>query len=64
MDVDSAEYNDCIGRVCQQFRICVERSVEDVLLFGDCATIPSEHTHEQHGYETSSHHRARLQNGG
>ena len=34
MDVDSAEYNDCIGRVCQQFRICVERSVEDVLLLG------------------------------
>ena len=31
--------------------------------FGNCATIPSEHTHEQHGYETSSHHRARLQNG-
>lgn len=34
MDADSAEYNDCIGRVCQQFRICVERSVEDVLLLG------------------------------
>lgn len=34
MDVDSAEYRDCIGRICQQFRICVERSVEDELLLG------------------------------
>lgn len=34
MDEDSAEYRDCIGRICQQFRICVERSVEDVLLLG------------------------------
>lgn len=33
-DVDSEEYRDCIGRICQQFRICVERSVEDVLLLG------------------------------
>lgn len=33
-DVDSEEYADCIGRICQQFRICVERSVEDVLLLG------------------------------
>ncbi len=34
MDADSEEYRDCIGRICQQFRICVERSVEDVLLLG------------------------------
>lgn len=34
MDEDSAEYRDCISRICQQFRICVERSVEDVLLLG------------------------------
>lgn len=34
MDADSQEYADCIGRICQQFRICVERSVEDVLLLG------------------------------
>ncbi|HRV73402.1 MAG TPA: AAA family ATPase [Eubacteriales bacterium] len=33
-DVDSEDYRDCIGRICQQFRICVERSVEDVLLLG------------------------------
>ena len=33
-DIDSEEYADCIGRICQQFRICVERSVEDVLLLG------------------------------
>lgn len=33
-DVDSPEYLDAIGRLCQQFRICVERSVEDVLLLG------------------------------
>ena len=33
-DRDSEEYLDSIGRICQQFRICVERSVEEVLLFG------------------------------
>lgn len=33
-DPDSLEYLDAIGRICQQFRICVERSVEDVLLQG------------------------------
>ena len=33
-DPDSEEYVDAIGRSCQQFRICVERSVEDELLFG------------------------------
>lgn len=32
MDVDSEEYRDYVGRICQQVRICVERSVEDVLL--------------------------------
>ena len=34
MDPDSAGYNDALGKQCQQFRICVERSVEDVLLQG------------------------------
>ena len=34
LDEDSGEYRDRIGRICQQFRICVERSVEDVLLLG------------------------------
>lgn len=34
MDEDSPEYRDCISRICQQFRICVERSVEEVLLLG------------------------------
>ena len=34
LDVDSEEYSDCIGHVCQQLRICVERSVEDELLLG------------------------------
>ncbi|OUP58219.1 AAA family ATPase [Pseudoflavonifractor sp. An184] len=34
LDEDSEEYRDSIGRICQQFRICVERSVEDVLLLG------------------------------
>ena len=33
-DPDSIEYQDAIGRICQQFRICVERTVEDELLFG------------------------------
>lgn len=33
-DVDSSEYLDSLGKICQQFRICVERSVEDVLLLG------------------------------
>lgn len=33
-DPDSEEYVDAIGRTCQQFRICVERTVEDELLFG------------------------------
>ena len=28
------EYDDAVSRICQQFRIYVERSVEDVLLFG------------------------------
>lgn len=31
---DSEERLDAIGRLCQQFRICVERTVEDELLFG------------------------------
>lgn len=34
LDPDSIEYQDAIGRICQQFRICVERTVEDELLFG------------------------------
>lgn len=34
MDSDSSGYNDALGKQCQQFRICVERSVEDVLLQG------------------------------
>lgn len=34
LDPDSLEYTDAIGKQCQQFRICVERSVEDVLLQG------------------------------
>ena len=34
MDPDSSGYNDALGKQCQQFRICVERSVEDVLLQG------------------------------
>ena len=33
-DPDSEEYVDAIGRICQQFRICVERTVEDELIFG------------------------------
>ena len=33
-DPDSHEYSDGIGRICQQFRICVERSVEEIFLFG------------------------------
>lgn len=33
-DPDSEEFQDAIGRICQQFRICVERTVEDELLFG------------------------------
>lgn len=33
-DPDSEEYVDAVGRICQQFRICVERTVEDELLFG------------------------------
>ena len=34
MDYDSQEYTEAIGKQCQQFRICVERSVEDILLLG------------------------------
>ncbi len=34
IESDSPEYSDAIGRQCQQFRICVERSVEDILLQG------------------------------
>lgn len=34
MDPDSASYYDALGKQCQQFRICIERSVEDVLLQG------------------------------
>ena len=33
-DIDSQDYINCKDRTCQQFRICVERSVEEVLLFG------------------------------
>ncbi len=33
-DPDSSEFIDAVGRQCQQFRICIERSVEDVLLLG------------------------------
>ena len=33
-DPDSPEFVDAVGRQCQQFRICIERSVEDVLLLG------------------------------
>lgn len=33
-DTDSEEYRDALERICQQFRICVERSVEDELLLG------------------------------
>ena len=33
-DPDSQEYINCKDKTCQQFRICVERSVEDVLLQG------------------------------
>lgn len=33
-DPDSHEYIDAVGRICQQFRICIERSVEEVLLLG------------------------------
>ena len=33
-DPDSEEYVDAVGRTCQQFRICVERTVEDELIFG------------------------------
>ena len=32
LDADSPEYIAAVGRQCQQFRICIERSVEDVLL--------------------------------
>ena len=34
MDPDSADYTDAIGKQCREFRICVERSVEDILLQG------------------------------
>lgn len=34
LDPDSSEYKDAVGKQCQQFRICVERSVEDILLQG------------------------------
>ena len=34
MDIDSREYSEALGRICQQFRICIERSVEEVLLLG------------------------------
>lgn len=34
VDQDSREYIEGLGRYCQQFRICVERSVEDILLLG------------------------------
>ncbi len=34
IDSDLPEYDDAVSRICQQFRICVERSVEDVLLLG------------------------------
>ena len=34
VDSDLPEYDDAVSRICQQFRICVERSVEDVLLLG------------------------------
>lgn len=34
IDPDSSEYSDALGKQCQQFRICIERSVEDVLLNG------------------------------
>ena len=33
-DQDTDEFSDAVGKICQQFRICVERSVEDELLFG------------------------------
>ena len=34
LDPDSPEYIDAVSKQCQQFRICVERSVEDILLQG------------------------------
>lgn len=34
LDPDSSLYSDAVEKQCQQFRICVERSVEDVLLQG------------------------------
>ncbi|MFU9921780.1 AAA family ATPase [Fannyhessea vaginae] len=34
IDSDLPEYDDAVSRICQQFRIYVERSVEDVLLLG------------------------------
>lgn len=33
LDPDSDEYQNALDSVCKKFRICVERSVEDVLLF-------------------------------
>ena len=33
-DPDSSEYSDAVEKICKQFRICVERTVEDELLFG------------------------------
>lgn len=33
-DPDSPEYIDSVSKQCQQFRICVERSVEEILLLG------------------------------
>lgn len=34
LDHDSSEYLEAVGKQCQQFRICIERSVEDILLQG------------------------------
>lgn len=34
LDPDTDIYDAVLGRICQQFRICIERSVEDVLLMG------------------------------
>lgn len=33
-DPDSQDYINCKDKTCQQFRICVERAVEEVLLYG------------------------------
>lgn len=34
MDEDSREYSEALLKACQQFRICIERSVEEVLFLG------------------------------